>query len=74
VSIEHSASTLAMKTASAAQWGGSAVATVGGISANWVAAIGGIVIGAAGLAMNYYFKREHLKLARHRAGIPEGDD
>lgn len=70
-------STLAAKAASASQWGGSAAAILGGINSNWVAAIGGILIGIAGLLMNWWFKHEHLKIARKAAAkvsaLGEGD-
>lgn len=67
--------TIAMKTAAAAQYAGGGTAVYFGLSAGEWQAIGvvaGIVIGLAGLAVNYYFKHKHYKLAVMRAGV--GDD
>jgi len=52
---------LASKTANVATYGGSAGAIFGGINANWVAAIGGIVIGLAGLLVTIYYRRRQDK-------------
>lgn len=49
----------------ATYWGGS-VAFIGGLTANEVAAVGGLVIGVIGLLVNVWFKWQHLRLARER--------
>lgn len=55
------------KTATVAVYGGSAGAIFGGLSANDVAAIGGIVIGIAGLLISWYYKYKHYQLAVRKA-------
>jgi hypothetical protein len=55
------------KTATTAIYGGSASAIFGGLNANEFAAIGGILIGLAGLIVNIWFKWQHLKIARAAA-------
>lgn len=59
-----------IKTSAIAVYGGSAGAVLFGLTAGELAALGGLVIGVIGLAVNAYFKHQHLKLAksRHRAG------
>jgi hypothetical protein len=52
---------------SKATYGGGSVAFVGGLSANELAAVGGLVIGVAGLIINVVFKILHYQLARQRA-------
>lgn len=71
MSIQSGAETFAAKAASAATYGGSAGAIFGGINANWVAAIGGIVIGLAGLLLNWYYKHKAYQLAKRKAGLDE---
>lgn len=68
--------TVVTKTATAATYGGSGTAIFGGINANWVAAVGGVLIGIAGLLVNWYFRYQHLKLAREKASqwSPLGDE
>jgi hypothetical protein len=58
--------TLAQKAASAATYGGGGTAFIAGVNANWIAAIGGIVIGVIGLLLNWYYKHKHYKLALKR--------
>jgi hypothetical protein len=52
------------KAASAATYGGSGAAVVFGMSANEFAAIGGLLIAVIGLLINWWYKHQHLKLAR----------
>lgn len=75
--LSQTAETIATKTASAAQYGGGTVAMIGGWSANEIAAYGGLAVGIIGLAMNWWFKRqrlklmqEHLELRKRRAQDP----
>jgi hypothetical protein len=58
------------KTATAATYGGAGNAIVFGLTANeWsvVGVIGGIAIGLLGLAITYYFKQQHLLIAKQTA-------
>jgi hypothetical protein len=52
------------KAASAATYGGSGAAVYFGMSANEIAAFGGLLIAAVGLLINWWYKHQHLKLAR----------
>lgn len=45
-------------------YGASLTTTLAGISINEWVAISGLVIGVATYVTNFWFKREHLKLAR----------
>lgn len=60
MSTPHSAA------ATAATYAASSSAIVFGLSANELAAISGVCIAALTFALNWYYKREHLKLARER--------
>lgn len=51
------------KTTSAATYAGSGIAIFGGINANELAAVVGILIGLIGLIINIYFKWRHLRIA-----------
>lgn len=59
------------KAANAATYGGSGTAMYFGMTANEIAAIGGLIVAIVGLivsqAMNWWFKAQHLKLARQTA-------
>lgn len=60
----------AHKAASAATYGGSGVAVYFGFSpGEWqvIGIVGGLVFAAAGWATNFYFKRQHLLLAKSKA-------
>lgn len=60
----------AHKAASAATYGGSGVAVYFGLSpGEWqvIGIVGGLVFAAAGWATNFYFKRQHLLLAKSKA-------
>ncbi|MBJ7556566.1 phage holin [Marinomonas spartinae] len=54
-------------------YGSSFVALFGGMTTNDVAMIGGLMVGVATFAVNCYFKREHLKIARREAQKRELD-
>ena len=66
----ETAAATATKVAQTATYVGSASAVFFGLTANELAAIGGLVLGALGLVVNavinVYFKHQHLKLARER--------
>lgn len=64
---QQTAETVAAKAASVAQYGGGSVAFLGGMTANEIAAVGGLVIGLIGYFTNLWFKAQHLKIARERA-------
>lgn len=58
--------TLAAKVATSAAYGGAASAILFGLTANELAALGGLAIGAIGMIVNIWFKHQHLKLERER--------
>lgn len=65
------------RTASAAEKGGAAVAVWGGFTANELAAFGGLAVAVLGLvisqAMNFWFRWQHLKIARQTAKASEDE-
>ena len=65
-----------MKTeniANQAQYAGSGAAVFFGLTANEVAALGGLLIAFLGLVINVYYKHQHYKLAREQsANKPQG--
>lgn len=62
---------LVSKLATAAQYGGSGTAMYFGLTANELAAFGGLAVAIVGFVVNavvnFYFKSQHLKLARKNA-------
>ncbi|MRR49374.1 MAG: hypothetical protein EG825_00425 [Rhodocyclaceae bacterium] len=52
------------RATSVATYGGSGTALIAGLTANDVAAIGGLAIALVALLVNVWFKHQHLKLAR----------
>ena len=52
------------KAATTAQYGGSGAAVYFGLTANEIAAFGGLIIAIIGLIVNIWYKHQHLKLAR----------
>jgi hypothetical protein len=56
-----------VKAATAAQYGGSASAVYFGLTANEIAAFGGLIIAIIGLVVNIWYKHQHLKIAREKA-------
>jgi hypothetical protein len=68
---------LIAKTANAAEKGGATVAVLGGLTATELAAFGGLLVAIFGFvvntAMNWYFKAQHLKLARETAKADENE-
>lgn len=57
------------KTAAGATFFGSGTAIFGGLSANELAAVGGLFVGLAGLAVSWYFnwKRDQREQREHEA-------
>jgi hypothetical protein len=55
-----------VKAATAAQYGGSASAVYFGLTANEIAAFGGLIIAVIGLIVNIWYKHQHLKLAKRK--------
>ena len=62
---------LVSKIATAAQYGGSGTAMYFGLTANELAAFGGLAVAVLGFVVNtvvnWHFKSQHLKLARRNA-------
>jgi hypothetical protein len=52
------------KAATTAQYGGSATAVYFGLTANEIAAFGGLIIAVIGLIVNIWYKHQHLKIAK----------
>lgn len=65
------------KTANAATYGGSGTAVFFGMTANEIAAIGGLIVAVVGLivsqAMNWWFKWQHLQIAKKAAKANEDE-
>lgn len=72
----EAAHTVLGKAASAATYGGSGAAVYFGMTANEIAAFGGLFIAFTGLLINIWFKHQHLKLAKAKieAQAPEAHD
>lgn len=69
----HAAGTLVTKTATAAQYGGSGAALYFGLTANEIAAFGGLAIAIIGFFVNWWYKHKHYKLAERKL-MEEADD
>ena len=59
------------KAATTAQYGGSATAVYFGLTANEIAAFGGLIIAIIGLIVNIWYKHQHLKIAKEKAQAEE---
>ena len=59
------------KAATTAQYGGSASAIYFGLTANEIAAFGGLIIAIVGLIVNIWYKHQHLKIAKEKAKADE---
>ena len=59
------------KVATTAQYGGSGAAVYFGLTANEIAAFGGLIIAIIGLAVNIWYKHQHLKIAKEKAQAEE---
>lgn len=55
------------KAATTAQYGGSGAAVYFGLTANEIAAFGGLIIAIIGLAVNIWYKHQHLQIAKRKA-------
>jgi hypothetical protein len=55
-----------VKVATTAQYGGSGAAVYFGLTANEIAAFGGLIIAIIGLIVNIWYKHQHLKIAREK--------
>ena len=67
MSMTHEAvNTAVVKTATAAQYGGSSAAVIFGLTANEFAALGGLFIGVIGFFVNWWYKHQHLRIAKKR--------
>lgn len=64
-------STAILKASQTATYGGGGVAVYFGLTANEIAAFGGVVIGLIGLVTNLVFKWLHYRLARDQ-GVKAG--
>lgn len=56
--MNHAHDVLIERTASISTFGGSGAMVVGGITANEIAAIGGLFVGLVGLAVSWYYKHK----------------
>jgi len=56
-----------VKVATTAQYGGSGAAVYFGLTANEIAAFGGLIIAIIGLAVNIWYKHQNLKIAKQKA-------
>ncbi len=75
MSMTHeAASTAIVKTATAAQYGGSGAAVYFGLTANEIAAFGGLLIALIGLVVNIWYKHQHFKLAQKSLREAKFDD
>ena len=68
MSLEATAVT---KVANTAQYGGSGAAVYFGLTANEIAAFGGLFIAVIGLLVNIWYKQQHLKIAKEKAQADE---
>jgi len=59
------------KVATTATYSGSTVAVYFGLSANEIAAFGGLIVAVLGLLVTWYYKAQSLKVLRRNGG---GDD
>lgn len=65
---------LVVKTAQTATYAGGATSVVFGLTPGEWQALGviiGIIVGVAGLAVTWYYKARHLRIAEIKAGLDE---
>ena len=71
--VTSTAASAVQKAAGAATYGGAGSAVYFGYTANEWAAFGGLAVAVVGLlvskAMDFYFRLQHLKIARSRAAL-----
>lgn len=74
MSIAHeTTNTLVNKAATTATYGGSSAAVYFGMTANEIAAFGGLAIAVIGLLANIWFKHQHLQIAKQKLEEPDGE-
>ncbi len=66
--------TVATKAALTATYGGSAGAVYFGLTANEIAAFGGLAVAVIGLLVTWYYKHKHYKLAEKKILLEEDDE
>lgn len=64
--MQSTSSLVVTKVANTATYGGSGSAVFFGLTANEFAAVGGIVVAVIGLLINWWYKHQHLQLAREK--------
>lgn len=64
----HAAAT---KAATTAQYGGSGAAVYFGLTANEIAAFGGLLVAVIGLLINWYYKHQHFVLTQKKLNEPD---
>lgn len=71
--IENEGSAAVLTKSHAAAQAGAGLAVFGGLTANEWAAFGGLAVAVVGLLMNFWFKWQHLKIAKsnHQADPDE---
>ncbi len=77
--IPPETSTFVVKSSSAAAYGSSGAAILFGLTANELAALGGLTVAVVGMVVNAavtaFYKHKHFMLAKSRANlIEQGDD
>jgi hypothetical protein len=70
---QQAVDTAVTKAATAATYAGSGGAVYFGMTANEIAAFGGLVIAVVGLIVNVWYKHQHLAIARKKLR-DEGND
>ncbi len=74
MSIAHDTThTLASKAATTATYGGSSAAVYFGMTANEIAAFGGLAIAVIGLLVNWWYKHQHLQLTKKKLEDQDND-
>jgi hypothetical protein len=74
-SMDHSTTaTFVVKAAQAATYGGGGAAVYFGLTANEIAAFGGLAIGLLGLLTNFIYKHLHYRLAERRLEMAGEDE
>jgi hypothetical protein len=66
IDLNESASTAVTKAAVTAQYAGSSAAMYFGLTANEIAAFGGLFIAIVGLLINVWYKHQHYELAKKK--------
>ena len=64
--------TVVVKAAHTATYSGSGAAVYFGLTANEVAAFGGLIVAVIGLIVTWYYKHQHLQLVKKK--LEDGDE